>query len=52
MGRVLCWIGLHRRSPFWRKAYNVQTGYLRYYHACRRCGVEIKPSTPTDGEKR
>ncbi len=41
MSRILCWFGWHRFSPYWCKAYNLRTGYLRYYYECRRCGKEL-----------
>jgi hypothetical protein len=41
MGKLLCWLGWHRRSPFWRKAYNVRTGNIRLYLACGRCEIEM-----------
>lgn len=49
IGRILCWLGWHRRSPYWRKSYNCQTGYVRLYLACRRCEIEM-PTISQDGK--
>lgn len=40
MMRIFCYFGRHKWSHYWSKAYNLQTGRIRLYHECRRCGEE------------